>query len=102
MFSLIASAILLLIYALIILFGPLALLCISSEIEEPMRKCYIVCILIFYPVIAGLFALALLIITLLYPCLRNTYHHGVYDPYDQGLSSISHCYLSVVSKLWSL
>lgn len=57
--------------------------------------------IIFYPVMCVLFSIVMVLITLLYPCLRNTYHHGVYDPYDIGMSNVSLFYMNVICSIWS-
>lgn len=100
--SFVALAIAAILFVLIAVFGPLGLLMLGSEFEGMGRKLFIVAIIVFYPLLIGLFALFLLIITFLYPFLRRTYHHGVYDPYDQGLSNISLCYVSTLATIWSV
>ncbi len=94
-------AIILILFVLISIFGPLGLLMLTSELQGIKKTLAIASIILFYPLLIGLFAIFIGVITLLYPCLRKTYHHGVYDPYDQGLSNISICYVTVVGKIWS-
>lgn len=39
-------------------------------------------------------------VVLFYPCLKNTYHHGVYDPLDSGVSNVAVCYVKVLGLIW--
>ncbi len=42
----------------------------------------------------------MIIIIMLYPCFKNSYHHGVYDPFDSGLNNATYLYLSCLSVIW--
>jgi hypothetical protein len=101
-FCMIVLAIVLVIYCLFVLLGPLSLCMLVSELQGNMRKLAILAIILLYPLISALFALILAIICVLYPFLRNTYHHGVFDPFDEGLSNATYLYLVITSKVWSL
>lgn len=79
---------------LIGLFIPIALCQPISKI--PSKGCRLFAsamMLIFYPVLSGLTMLALTLMVVLYPCLRNKNHHGAYDPFDNGLSYLAVYYL---------
>jgi hypothetical protein len=56
-------------------------------------------LVILYPVIGGLFAIIALVVVLLYPFVRNKYHHGVYDPIDMLMLHMATFYLRAVNLL---
>jgi hypothetical protein len=85
---------------LVFLFMPLVVFVGISSTEECECKClgYLAAVL-FYPVIGAFFAIAALVIVLIYPFIRNKYHHGVYDPLDMFLSYMTAFYLSLVNAI---
>lgn len=78
------------------LFGPLGLCHIISEIECP-RKRWAGCVLlvIFYPVLSVIIIGGWTMMVLMYPCARNTNHHGFYDPFDKGLAVLAEYFLKL-------
>lgn len=91
----------LVLFGVIGLLSPLGLIMIIQETEGRKKTLLMIGLIVFYPVLIGLFSLVLFVVCLLYPFLRKSYHHGVYDPFDQGLSYISVGYLKVISLIWS-
>lgn len=69
-------------YVLFMIFGPLTLLFLLQEVYGYKKALAIASIIILYPLFSALFGLLLGLISIFYPCLRNTYHHGIYDPFD--------------------
>ena len=79
---------------LICLFVPIVLCQPISQIpSKGLRFLASVLMIICYPLLCGLLMLTFMMIILLYPCLRNKNHHGVYDPFDNGLSILAVQYL---------
>ena len=79
---------------LIGLFLPVASCQLASSIESPCcRKVTMLMLVIFYPVLSALAMLFLVLMVVLYPCLRNKNHHGAYDPFDNGLSFLALQYM---------
>ena len=79
---------------LISIFIPIALCQPISQIpSKGLRLLASVMMIISYPLLCGLIMLTFMMIILLYPCLRNKNHHGVYDPFDNGLSILAVQYL---------
>lgn len=102
MFSLIVIALGLLLFSLFVIFGPLILIIPANEIKKKYQQVLaIISIIILYPLISGLFAFFLLLIVLLYPCLRSTYHHGIYDPFDSALANLTFAHISCMKWIWS-
>jgi hypothetical protein len=79
---------------LLALFSPLVLLQPISTLESSNIRCLGYFLMIFfYPLIGALFILVFLVILLLYPFLRNTNHHGTFDPIDAGIAKAAVWYL---------
>lgn len=57
--------------------------------------------LIFLPVLAALLAFFLLLIMILFPVMRNLYHHGIYDGVENVINELVLCYLGMASKILS-
>jgi hypothetical protein len=80
--------------ALIALFVPVAL-CqpISSLQSKALRNLAYLGVVVFYPLLCALVMILLFLMVVLYPCLRNSNHHGTYDPFDIGLCHLAVYYL---------
>ena len=100
-YSLIIMAVFLILFCLTAVFAPLALFALACEVQGCKRYVLIVLMIVFYPLMNALFFIGMTILVVLYPCLRNTYHHGIYDPVDSGLSTTSYLYMSVIEAIWS-
>jgi hypothetical protein len=55
-----------------------------------------VLVIVFLPFIAFVFDLLFVLMILLYPCLRKTAHHGIYDGFDIAISKASSLYLIAI------
>ena len=103
LFSLIVIALGSLLFSILTIFGPLILIIPAHEIEKKNHKVLaIISIIIFYPLISGLMGLFLLLIVLLYPCLRSTYHHGIYDPFDSAMANLTFGHILCMNWIWRL
>ena len=52
-----------------------------------------IAMIICYPVVSGFMMVLLSFMIMAYPFLRKTNHHGMYDPFDIGLSFLAVYYL---------
>lgn len=83
---------------LVFLFMPLVVFYGVSEAKEcDCRWLGYLLGVLFYPVVGAFFALAALVVILIYPWARNKYHHGVYDPFDLLLSNMAKTYLRFIN-----
>ena len=85
------------IIAFLIAFSPLIMMVIICQIECPGR----LLALLFAPLLIVLMVLMIVVGSLLYPVLRNTYHHGIYDGLDTFVFNAAVCYLRVVNLIFS-
>lgn len=77
---------------------PLALCQPISQMEDGWCKCIV--IIGFVVCLPGLFILAAIIFLMaiiLYPCLRRTYHHGIYDGMDKIVAKLSHSFIEALN-----
>ena len=93
-----AVVLLVVVEVLVFLFMPLVVFYGVSEAKDcDCRWLGYLLGVLFYPVVGVFFALAALIVILIYPYARNKYHHGVYDPFDILLYSMAQAYLEFVN-----
>jgi hypothetical protein len=89
-------------FTLVTLFLPFALCQPISQIEGGCcRAMAMILFLLALPALNVMSALAFLLATLLYPCLRRTNHHGIYDGIDKKVAGMVSCYLGIVNSLFS-
>ena len=100
-YSLIILTVFIILFCLTVVFGPLALFALTCEVIGCKRYVLIFLMVVFYPLMNALFFIGMTILVLLYPYFRTTYHHGIYDPVDSGLSTTSYIYMSVIEAIWS-
>lgn len=73
-----------------------------SQMEDGCCKC--MTIIVFVLCLPGLYilsAITYILAVLFYPCLRATYHHGIYDGLDKTVAKISCLFLEGVNCLFS-
>lgn len=76
-----------------LLFMPLILLYPVASLKGNARCMAILGLICFYPLI-GMFMMLMSWIGIgLYPILRRSYHHGVYDPFDKAVVTVANKYL---------
>ena len=86
------------------LFAPVLIIYeISQEDENEMKACYIVLIVIFYPIVQAVVTILIFASVIGYPCCRNNIDvHGGYDPIDSCVSSLAICFLKIASTIINL
>ena len=88
----------LIVFALLLAISPLIILALVCQIPDFfLRLLGIVFIPMFTVLLIGL----LVIMALLYPIMRNYYHHGVYDGLENYVSFCALLYLKVVKWIFS-
>ena len=84
--------------SLVFLFMPLMLFYGVSTEQSIKQKWIIYLILVVtYPLIGALLAIAAFIVIIIFPLARKTAHHGIYDPFQQLMGHMTICYLRVVT-----
>ena len=88
---------LVLIGILVFILGPILIGYPISLLKSKTKRIlgYIILIL-FYPIVGSILSTLFFIIMILYPFLREKYHHGVYDPIDNLVSKFAIWYMKFI------
>ena len=93
-FSLLFNALLIIILAFFIVLSPIFILILAcTELDQIYIK---ILVIVFLPLLTALLILLIIMTFALYPCLRKTAHHGIYDGFDFVVNNCIKIYCGMI------